>query len=75
MTPRVMALKCVRKLNDAIVSSTAGEVQALLDDIGLNGKRLSLYNLHPGDTAATDRIVREVLGDVTVLGRNPAAPN
>ena len=50
-------------------------VQALLDDIGLNGKRLSLFNLHPGDTAAADQIVQEVLGDVTVLGRNPAAPN
>jgi coenzyme F420-reducing hydrogenase delta subunit len=50
-------------------------VQALLDDIGLNGKRLSLFNLAPGDTAAADRIVREVLGDVAVLGPNPAAPN
>ena len=50
-------------------------VKALLDDIGLNGKRLSLYHLHPGDTSAADRIVQEVLGEVTVLGRNPAAPN
>jgi len=50
-------------------------VKALLDDIGLNGKRLSLYHLHPGDSSAADRIVQEVLGEVTVLGRNPAAPN
>ena len=50
-------------------------VQALLDDIGLNGKRLSLFNLHPGDAAAADRIVQEVLGQVAVLGRNPAARN
>jgi len=50
-------------------------VKALLDDIGLNGKRLSLYHLYPGDTSAADRIVQEVLGEVTVLGRNPAAPN
>jgi len=50
-------------------------VQALLDDIGLNGKRLSLFNLHPGDAAAADRIVQDVLGQVAVLGRNPAARN
>lgn len=48
-------------------------VQALLDDIGLNGKRLSLFNLHPGDTAAVDRIIQDILGQMAVLGRNPAA--
>jgi coenzyme F420-reducing hydrogenase delta subunit len=50
-------------------------VQALLDDIGLNGKRLSLFNLQPGDAGAANRIVQDVLGKVAVLGRNPAARN
>jgi hypothetical protein len=47
----------------------------LLDDIGLNGKRLSLFNLQPGDAGAANRIVQDVLGKVAVLGRNPAARN
>lgn len=48
-------------------------VQALLDDIGLGGRRLSLYNLRPGDTAAAGRIAQEVLEMVMASGRNPAA--
>ncbi len=47
-------------------------VQALLDDIGLGGRRLSLYNLRPGDTAAAGRIAREVVEQVAALGPSPA---
>ncbi|MDZ7580695.1 MAG: hydrogenase iron-sulfur subunit [Deltaproteobacteria bacterium] len=48
-------------------------VQNLLDDIGLNGRRLSLFNLQPGDTAAAERIVQGVLALVADLGRNPVS--
>lgn len=48
-------------------------VQNLLDDIGLNGRRLSLFNLQPGDAAAAERIVQGVLALVADLGRNPVS--
>lgn len=48
-------------------------VKALLDEIGLGGDRLSLFNIASGDAAAADRCVGEALSKLAVLGKNPAA--
>ena len=48
-------------------------VQNLLDEIGLDGRRLTLENMAPGDHAAFDRTMGHVLKNLAVLGPNPAA--
>ncbi len=47
-------------------------VQALLDEIGLDGRRLALFNIVAGDTQAVEQAIREVESMVAVLGANPA---
>ena len=47
-------------------------VKDLLDEIGLNGKRLSIYNIASGDGAAATRVIQEVLMKLDDLGPNPA---
>ena len=48
-------------------------VQNLLDEIGLNGKRLSIYNIFSGDEDGTAQIIKKTLKDLDELGPNPAA--
>ena len=48
-------------------------VQNLLDDIGIDGRRLSLSNIAAGDTAAATQIIDDVLKNMAELGQNPAA--
>jgi F420-non-reducing hydrogenase iron-sulfur subunit len=47
-------------------------VQALLDDIGLNGRRLALCNVGAGDFQAVEQAIREAESVVGDLGENPA---
>lgn len=47
-------------------------VQALLDDIGLNGRRLSLCNVGAGDFQAVKQAIRKAKSVVDDLGSNPA---
>ena len=48
-------------------------VKNLLDEIGLDGKRLSIHNVTMGDEEAVEDIITTTLGTVAELGRNPAA--
>ena len=48
-------------------------VKNLLDDIGIDGRRLSLSNIAAGDTAAATQIIDDVLKNLAELGPNPAA--
>lgn len=50
-----------------------GWVRHLLDEIGLDGRRLLLNNMASGDTAAFNQTMDQVLRNLTVLGPNPAA--
>ncbi len=47
-------------------------VQDLLDEIGLSGRRLSIFNLSPGGRASSTEIIRKTLADLDELGPNPA---
>ena len=47
-------------------------VQALLDEIGLDGRRLSLYNVPANDEAAINRIIQDTVSDLHDIGPNPA---
>jgi len=49
-----------------------GMTQKLLDDIGLDGKRLTLVNLRPDDNALAEKSLRSVLADMERIGPNPA---
>jgi coenzyme F420-reducing hydrogenase delta subunit len=47
-------------------------VRNLLDEIGLDGERLSLFNLAPDDGAAAEKIIRDTLTTIGDLGLSPA---
>ena len=47
-------------------------VRNLLDEIGLDGNRLSLFNLKSGDEAAAGKNIRETLKTIGNLGLSPA---
>jgi len=48
-------------------------VQNLLDEIGIDGQRLSLSNIAAGDTATASQIIDDILKNMAELGPNPAA--
>jgi coenzyme F420-reducing hydrogenase delta subunit len=48
-------------------------VQNILDEIGLDGRRLSIGNISSGDEAAAEKVIQETLSVVRGLGPNPAA--
>jgi F420-non-reducing hydrogenase iron-sulfur subunit len=50
-----------------------GWVQNLLDEIGLDRRRLLLHNMAPGDNAAAITAMNHLLKDLAALGPNPAA--
>ena len=47
-------------------------VRNLLDEIGLNGQRLSLGNISSGDKITAGQIIDDVLKNLAELGPNPA---
>ena len=47
-------------------------VQNLLDEIGLDGRRLSLGNMASGDDTAANQTINNVLKNLAELGSNPA---
>jgi coenzyme F420-reducing hydrogenase delta subunit len=47
-------------------------LQNVLDDIGLGGRRLSIFNVTPGDEKAVLKIIQEIRADVVTLGPSPA---
>jgi len=47
--------------------------KGLLDEIGLNGERLSMFNLNAKDKDAAAKIIKDTLGKLKDLGPNPAA--
>jgi coenzyme F420-reducing hydrogenase delta subunit len=47
-------------------------VQNVLDEIGLGSRRLSLFNVAPGDEAAVAGIIQEMRAEIAALGPNPA---
>ncbi|MBL7179143.1 MAG: hydrogenase iron-sulfur subunit [Pseudomonadota bacterium] len=48
-------------------------VQKLLDEIGLDGRRLSIFNIPSKDEASVAVILRRTFSDLAELGPNPAA--
>ena len=48
-------------------------VKALLDEIGLDGKRLVLFNVTAGDTPTAVQYIREAYSLAAALGPSPAA--
>jgi F420-non-reducing hydrogenase iron-sulfur subunit len=47
-------------------------VKKILDEIGLDGRRLNIYNIPHGDQTAIDRILGKTLDTLATLGPNPA---
>jgi F420-non-reducing hydrogenase iron-sulfur subunit len=47
-------------------------VQKMLNDIGLDGRRLNLYNIPHGDQTKVQEIIQKTLSGLIELGPNPA---
>ena len=47
-------------------------VRNLLDEIGLDGNRLALFNLAPKDEAAAEKIIKDTVTELKDLGLSPA---
>ncbi len=47
-------------------------VKNLLDQIELDGRRLSLHHINSGDTDAAARVIQQVLTELDGMGPNPA---
>ena len=47
-------------------------VKKLLDEIGIDGRRLSLANIPAGDESAAVRVIEETLSTLAEIGPNPA---
>jgi coenzyme F420-reducing hydrogenase delta subunit len=48
-------------------------VKKLLDEIGLGGQRLNLFNIPHGDQSAVDAIIVQTISDLATLGPLPVA--
>jgi len=48
-------------------------VKRMLDDIGIDGKRLNFYNIKHADVASVEKIVKDTISGLAALGPNPAA--
>ncbi|MDP2719891.1 MAG: hydrogenase iron-sulfur subunit [Dehalococcoidia bacterium] len=48
-------------------------MKKLVDEIGIDGKRLNIYNVTRGDKSAVAEIIQKTVSDLAVLGPNPAA--
>ncbi len=48
-------------------------VKKILDEIGLDGRRLNIFNIPQGDQSAVENILQQTIADLNKLGPNPAA--
>ncbi len=49
-------------------------VQSLLEDIGLDGRRLTFFNLAPQDRVSISSRLEEIAALLAGIGKNPAGP-
>ena len=47
-------------------------VKKILDEIGLDGRRLNIHSIPHGDQSAANRIIEQTVADLVKLGPNPA---
>ena len=49
------------------------KTKSLLDEIGVNGKRLSMHHVSASDPLAVENIISGIIAELEILGPNPAA--
>ncbi|HSW57845.1 MAG TPA: hydrogenase iron-sulfur subunit [Dehalococcoidales bacterium] len=47
-------------------------VKKIMDEIGIDGRRLNLFNISHGDRLTAKRIIDQALAEIAVMGPNPA---
>ena len=52
-----------------------GWVENILDEIGLDRRRLSIFNISREDKDSAKNAIQDTLSNLSDLGPNPAAPN
>ena len=65
--------QCRQVIGNLRAKKRVARVQKILDEIGLDGRRLSLFNIAPGDGDAITKIIRDTLSGLAGLGPNPAS--
>jgi F420-non-reducing hydrogenase iron-sulfur subunit len=65
--------KCRYLEGNLRAAKRVARVKKLLDEIGLDGRRLELRNVPPRDAAAIESVINEAVDSATALGPNPAA--
>jgi coenzyme F420-reducing hydrogenase delta subunit len=74
----VVVLVCPEGACDYLEGNTRARkrverVKKILDEIGIGGKRLNIYNMPRHDVAEAQNIIQQTIFDLEIIGRNPAA--
>ncbi len=64
--------QCTYAEGNLRAAKRVARMKKLVDEIGLDGRRLNLFNIARGDNAAAERIIKQTASDVVGLGPNPA---
>ncbi|MBI4334173.1 MAG: hydrogenase iron-sulfur subunit [Chloroflexi bacterium] len=64
--------KCVNVSGNLRAAKRVARMKKLVDEIGLDGRRLSFFNIAPGDEGAAERAMAETVQVLAALGPNPA---
>jgi coenzyme F420-reducing hydrogenase delta subunit len=54
-------------------TNRVNRMKKLLDEIGLDSRRLNIYNIKHGDQSGVERIIDLTMADLREIGPNPAA--
>jgi F420-non-reducing hydrogenase iron-sulfur subunit len=65
--------QCRQVIGNLRAKKRVERVQKLLDEIGIDSRRLSLFNIIPEDGDAIAGIIRDTLSGLADLGPNPAS--
>lgn len=49
------------------------KIKYLLDEIGIDGRRLNIFNIQPDDKSAVSHIIDQTMVELASLGHSPAA--
>jgi coenzyme F420-reducing hydrogenase delta subunit len=65
--------QCRQVIGNLRAKKRVARVQKMLDEIGLDGRRLALFNIAPEDGDTIAKIIRDTLSGLAGLGPNPAS--
>lgn len=64
--------QCRHLQGNTRAAKRVARMKTLVDEIGLDGRRLNLFNVSRGDAAAARQVIDQLAQELCVLGPNPA---